>query len=833
MSNGGNYFEEYDMCRKLTTRRGPRAMLAAFVVFLAGAGLAAAADSTGGSTNETRTIVDFTQGMTRLGGFLPLYRQERDGALFLEISASGTPDLLYQVSLASGLGRREVALGPNLDRGYFGPSRLVTFRRFGGKVLLVERNTNYYTPSAEFGSARDSGNSFPDSVIAAFDIEAEERGALLVDATKLFQRDGIGIAAALKAAGERDYALDDHSSSVDSFSAKASDQSIDVEAALTFTPKDTAPADKDLLSDVVANRDALLVREHYSLFKLADANDSLYKPRLFDPRAGYFDRTFYDPAQLPNRSLRRSYIRRQQLIKSDPSTAVNEPRSQIVFYIDPSVPVELRQWVTEAVLWWNPAFAAAGFPNALKVEDLPPDIDPLSIGVNVITWVARSTRGFSWTNSVVDPRTGQILKALICLDAMRLGADRLLFDALTAPYTDHPDLDDREAALRQRFELLVAHEVGHALGLRHQYIGSAQGNSSVMDYPFPNITLDADGTPRLRNVFLNAVGPWDKFMIQYGYQSFAPNEEAALLSDLIDGVERQGFYWMTDEDSGDADPFVQIWDLGADPVAALNTVLSIRKAALQRFSRAAIPADEPLATLQDALAPVYLLHKFAVKPVAAMLGGFTYRHAMRDQAHPEPVSPEQQRQALHALLSTLDPATLNPGNHILELMSPRPGIYPATPESFTSSTGVIFDALRPIEDAASITMQEILKPSRTARMAQSSMYDPRALGLKEVLNTIVDYTWKGQRQDGDVGVAQRAIAVVVVQSLLAAIGQQDSTSAVRGTCWLVLDDLQEWMKAHPPTADWEETYAYVSHAVKQDPTKFAPNPFPSPPLDPM
>jgi hypothetical protein len=216
-----------------------------------------------------------------------------------------------------------------------------------------------------------------------------------------------------------------------------------------------------------------------------------------------------------------------------------------------------------------------------------------------------------------------------------------------------------------------------------------------------------------------------------------------------------------------------------------------------------------------------------------MLGGFTYRHSMRDQALPEPVSPERQRQALHALLSTLDPSTLNPGNHILELMSPRPTTYPASPESFTGSTGVIFDALRPIEDAASITMQEILKPERTALLAEASMYDPRAPGLKEVLNTIVDYTWKGQRYDGDVGVAQRAVAVVVVQSLLAAIGQQQSTSAVRGTCWLVLDSLQEWMKAHPPTADWEETYAYVLHAVSQDPTKFSPNPFALPPLDPM
>jgi hypothetical protein len=828
------------MRRKLATRRGPRAMLAAFVVFLAGAGLAAAADNPSGPANETPTIADFTKGMTRLGGFLPLYRQERDGAFFLEIPASGSPDLLYQASLASGLGRRDVTDdgtpgGGSLDRGYldsWGSPRLVTFQRFGGKVLLIQRNTSYFTPSAEFGSVHDSGYSFPDSVIAAFDIKAKDENALLLDATDFFKRDGIGVAAILEINNQGAYKLDDKLSAVDSPSAKASDQAIDVEAILTFTTSGAGPK-RDLLSDVVADRNAVLVREHYSLFKLPDIGSSPYKPRIFDPRAGYFDRTFYDLSQPPTQSLRRSYIWRHLLIKKDPDASVSEPENPIVFYIDPSVPAELRPLVREAVLWWNPAFEAAGFRNALQVTDLPPNLNPLSIGVNVITWVPRMTRGWSYGNVVFDPRTGQILKATVRLDGMRLRADRLLFDALTAPYTDHPDLADRDAALRQRFKLLVAHEVGHTLGLRHQYIGSAQGNSSVMDYPFPNITLDADGIPRLRDVFPNAVGPWDKFMVQYGYQSFTPDEEAARLADLIDGIERQGFSWMTDEDSNHADPFVEKWDFGADPVAALNTVLSIRRAAMQRFSRAIIPANEPLATLQDALVPVYLLHQFAVKPVAAMLGGFMYRHSMRDGAHPEPVSPEQQRQALHALLSTLDPATLNPGNHILELMSPRPTTYPATPESFTGSTGVIFDALRPIEDAASITMQEILKPERTAMLAEASMYDPRAPGLKEVLNTIVDYTWKGQWQDGDVGVAQRAIAVVVVQSLLAAIGQQASTSAVRGTCWLVLDRLQEWMKAHPATADWEETYAYVSHAVKQDPTKFSPNPFPLPPLDPM
>jgi hypothetical protein len=817
------------LARKLT------ALTVVLLILLASA--ASTADRSVASTNEIPTITAFTMGLTRIAGFLTLFREDGNGALYLEIPASGTADLLYQASLGSGFGQRLVTAdgtpsGTSLDRGYLGSSRLVTFRPIGGKVLLVERNTNYFTPSAAYGSVDDTGYSFPDSVVAAFEIKAREGDALLLDATSFFKRDDIGIADALRASGQGSFTLDDKLSSVDSFSANGSDLGLDVEAILTFATTDAKP-ENDLLSNVAANRNAVLVREHHSFYKLANFGDTSYRPRIFDQRAGYFDNTFYDPSRLPTESLRRSYVARHLLTKKDPGAETSEPEHPILFYIDSSVPIELHSAVKEAVFWWNSAFEVAGFQNALQVEKLPKDINPLSVGVNVIIWVPRTTRGWSYGAAVADPRSGQILKAIVRLDGMRLRADRLLFDALTAPYTDKPDFTHREKALLQRFKLLVAHEIGHALGLRHQYIGSAQGNSSVMDYPFPNITLDADGVPRLHDVFPTAVGPWDKFMIQYGYQPFSSADEPIELRKLIDDAKSQGYYWMTDDDAADADPFVEKWDFGADPVAHLNTVLSIRKAALTRFSRAVISANEPLALVQDAIVPIYLLHQFAVKAVAAMIGGYTYQHSMRDQAGPKPIPVEQQRQALRALLLTLDPSTLNLAGDTLKLMNPRPPSYAASNESFKGSTGMIFDGVRPIEVAASITMQEILKPSRAARLAEASKRDRDALGLREVLNSIVDYTWKGERQESDFGVAQRAVALVVVQSLLAAIGSKQSTSAVRGVCWLVLDDLQKWMDTHRPNADWEEAYAFASHSIKQDPSKFPPSPFSQPILDPM
>jgi hypothetical protein len=801
-----------------------------------GTALTAVADSSA-PPKTVPSLAAFTNDMTRLEGVLTLFRRESDGALFFKIPASGTGDLLYQASLASGFGQRLVTndgtpAGASLDRGYLGPSRLVTFRPIGGKVLLIERNTNYFTPTAEFGSEHDTGYSFPDSVVASFEIEAREEDSLVLDATHFFKRDDIGVSAALRASKQGKFVLDEQRSALDSLSAASSELGLDVEAILTFTTTDGKP-ENDLLTDVAANRNALLVREHHSFFKLGDLGASRYQPRPFDLRAGYFDNTFYDPFQPLNEAVRRSYIVRHSLIRKDPAALVGDPEKPIVFYIDPSVPTALRQVVADGVLWWGPAFEKAGFHNALQVRDLPNGLNPLSIGLNVIIWIPRTTRGWSYGSDVVDPRTGQILKAIVRLDGMRLRADRLLFDALTAPYDDQPGLDQRDAALKERLKLLVAHEIGHAFGLRHQYIGSAQGNSSVMDYPFPNVTLDSEGKPHLLDVFPNSVGPWDTFMIRYGYQQFPPDKQEIELQKLTKEVEGQGYYWMTDEDAGDADPFVQKWDFGADPIAQLNAVLSIRKAALLRFSRAVIPRDEPLAAIQDALVPIYLLHQYAVKAVAAMLGGFTYQYSMRDGVLPKPIAPERQRQALRALQLTLDPNTLNLGRDITRLMAPHPPTYPASRESFQGRTGVIFDAGSPIENAARTTLQEILKPSRTARLTQSSSWDNSAPGLREVLTAIVDYTWKEPKQDGDLGITQRAIAVAVVQSLLLTIGGSGTAPAVKGTCWLVLDELEKWTKANPPDVAWQDAYAFVSHSLREDPSKFLSSQTPIPLLDPM
>jgi hypothetical protein len=391
-----------------------------------------------------------------------------------------------------------------------------------------------------------------------------------------------------------------------------------------------------------------------------------YTARRFDPRAGYFAVDFRDYSAPLGEPLDQRYIARHRLEKRDPKAALSEPVKPIVYYVDRGAPAPIRSALVEGANWWAQAFEAAGFRNAFRVEVLPEGADPMDIRYNMIQWVHRATRGWSYGASVIDPRTGEIIKGQVTLGSLRARQDYLIAEALLAPYAEgKPIPKDMENLVLARTRQLAAHEVGHTLGLVHNFAASSVGQgTSVMDYPHPWITLDASGKPDLSHAYTVGIGAWDKAAIRYGYAQFAPGtDDHAALDAILRKDEADGLRFITDEDArplGGANPYGHLWDNGGNAPAELIRILAVRKAALARFGENSIRTGEPVAQLEDTLVPLYLLHRYQIEAAAKWIGGLNYTYAVRGDGGlvTEPVAGDSQVEALHAVLETLNPENL-------------------------------------------------------------------------------------------------------------------------------------------------------------------------------
>ena len=447
-----------------------------------------------GAADETpkavsKSIAQFTsEGFVKTPGLLTVYRKRADDTWYLQIPEAPT-DMIYVASILSGVGANDLELdGASLDRGTTGPSRLVSFRRVGNRVLLVERNGNYMSRTLAESVPSTLNGAFADAVLWGFDIKAFGSGQILIDATQFLNRDPLGVARALKAAKLGDYEYDSKRSGIEEGGLHNSSDSTDIDIISTFGTEKAI--ENPFLSGVVADEHAITIRERHSFVRLPSSG---YAPRQYDPRSGFFETTYRDISAKPHEPLEQRLIWRHRLQKVQPGPAPSDAQKPIVYYVDPSVPVEYRSAVIEGASWWNEAFEAAGYKNALQVKMLTETsgVDPLAIGVNIITWTPRSSRGWSYGTVITDPRTGEILKATVRLDGMRLRYDRKLLEGLTLPFEGQSSREaEIDVVLMQRLRNLVAHEVGHTLGLRHQFVGSAQFDTSVMDYPFPKLDLD-------------------------------------------------------------------------------------------------------------------------------------------------------------------------------------------------------------------------------------------------------------------------------------------------------------------------------------------------------
>ncbi len=763
---------------------------------------------------QTPTIEKATAGMTKQDGYLPFYYDAKKGKIWLEINRLDT-ELLYYPTLAQGVGSNDIGL----DRGRLGGEHIVKFQRSGPKILMVEPNYAYRALSDDPLERKAVEESFAQSVLWGFEVGAETGNRVLVDLTPFLMQDAVGAAQAISRTKQGNFKMDASRSAFFMDRTKNFPKNTEFETIITLTGDNPG----GYLRSVVPSANAVTMHQHHSFVELPDNN---YKTRAFDPRVGVNGIEFFDYATPVGDPLTKRYISRHRLEKKNPNAAMSEAVKPIIYYMDPGAPEPIRSALMEGTAWWNQAFEAAGYTNAFQVKLLPPDADPMDIRYNLIQWVHRSTRGWSYGGSISDPRTGEILKGKVTLGSLRVRQDFLIAQGLVAKYEEGKAVSDEMMALSlARLRQLAAHEVGHTLGLPHNYIASTDDRASVMDYPHPQVDIRRDGTLDLSNAYAKNIGVSDKIAIDYAYRQLPKDmSEADFLQKIIGDYKKTGQGFLTDQDArpaGSAHPKTHLWDGGRNAVDELERVLKVRQIALDNFSEKKIPVGTPIATLQEVLVPMYLFHRYQVEAAAKVIGGVDYTYAVRGDGEvpQKPVAAAEQRRALDAVINSMRPEVLALPRSILALLPPRPFGYDGNPrELFSGRTGLTFDPMAPAEAATVLTLSFVLHPQRASRLEAQKAVDPSLPGLGEVVDALMDETWNAQNRSGNTYQAaiQRQTASMVAQELMNLAASDDASSAARAMAYFKLDQLKDRLADRQTFASEQDHAQYVYTLQKID-----------------
>lgn len=781
------------------------------------------------------SISDKTSDMEKYEGFFNFWWDDTTGKIWLEIDKLDE-EILYVNSLAAGLGSNDIGL----DRSQLGDSRVVTFHKVGPKLLMVQPNLNFRASTPNRLEQKSVEEAFAQSVLWGFDVEINENGRLLVDATDFLMRDAHGVSDRIRSAGQGSFSLDNSRSAIYLSGTFNFPKNSEFETILTFTGSNPGRE----IRSVAPTAESITVRQHHSFVELPDDN---YKPRKFDPRAGYFGISYQDYSTPIGEEITQRYIARHRLEKKDPSADVSEAVEPIVFYLDNGTPEPVRTALLDGARWWAEAFEEIGYKDAYRVEILPDDAHPLDIRYNVINWVHRSTRGWSYGSSVIDPRTGEIIKGNVLLGSLRVRQDYMIAEGLLAPYEngEEPDPQMLEMAL-DRIRQLSAHEVGHTLGIAHNFAASVNDLASVMDYPHPMATVQDDGSISLENAYDIGIGKWDKRAVAYGYQDFPEGiDEESELGNIIQETLDKDLMYISDEAArpqGGAHPEAHLWDYGTDVVGQLDHILNIRKHALDRFGEANIREGRIMANLEEVLVPIYLYHRYQTEATVKVLGGVNYSYSVRGDGQPGPeiVHPDRQREAFAALLKTLEAETLALPEHLLDLIPPKPARIPQSREQFRGYTSPMLDPVAMAETAANLTAGLIFNPQRAARLINQHARDNSMPGLDEVAFSLFDQTLLLPSKTGYTGAIQRGINTSVLRSAIELAANSNTSPDVSAIMNEVLHETESDLLRRydeDETLIWRSHYRYLASMIDRfmaDPKSFSTQPAPyTPPGSPI
>lgn len=764
------------------------------------------------SAAAPKSIAALTAHLPAQSGFLPIWRDADKGRVLLAVSELDRPFLLAS-SLPYGLGSNEVGL----DRGQPGEVKLVRFQKRGARLFLVEDNTRYTASSGNADERASAVQAFAAAVLWSGDILASEPGKYLVDFSSFLLADQHGIGRRLAGAKQGNYTVQAARSAVLAELAKSFPDNTELEAELTLAV--AGAGEGAAVRRVAADGGAVTLRQHISLVRLPQDG---YTPRTFHPGSGGTANAVIDFGVPLADSIDVRRQRRHRLERIDPAAVSGPVKKPIVYYLDRGAPEPVRSALLDGARWWASAFEMAGFQDAYRVELLPEGVDPMDIRYNVINWVHRDTRGWSYGSSLLDPRTGEIIRGVVTLDSQRVRQDILIAESLLAPYGTEavPADPTRQAALAQiqqaalaRLRQLAAHEVGHTLGFTHNFAASryAGGNGSVMDYPHPLLSIAADGRIALNNAYGTGLGPWDDFVVAHAYTAFAtPQDEADGLARLRAQARAHGLDYMSDADSrpaGASHPGGLMWDVGTDALSGWDVIMAARRRALQQFSVSALPDQRQLGELEARLVPVYLLHRYQTEAVARLLAGGEFEYGTAAdarsgarQAGVRVVPAAVQRQALRQLADSLRAEQLALPAHVLDLLTPPAQGYQRGAEYFATGMERGFDPYAAAQAAAAQACLYLFDPARVNRLAWQHARDPQQPGVAELLAQVLAGGWKRPPVPAALvggAAVQQAADWVVLDSVLRLLDGGQLHPQVEAEVRLGLRELGAWLARNP------------------------------------